>query len=91
LLNHSTLYVNAEPCPMCAGAIFWSGVGRVVFGVSNAKLRELVGERSEQLMERCAEVLAKGTHRVEVLGPVIEEEAAQVFKEGWAQPGMTAH
>jgi tRNA(Arg) A34 adenosine deaminase TadA len=91
LLSHCTLYVNAEPCPMCAGAIFWSGVGRVVFGVSNAKLRELVGERSEQLMERCAEVLAKGTHRVEVLGPVIEEEAAQVFKEGWAQPGMTAH
>ncbi|HET9917404.1 MAG TPA: nucleoside deaminase, partial [Candidatus Binatia bacterium] len=30
LLAHCTLYVSAEPCPMCAGAIFWSGVGRVV-------------------------------------------------------------
>jgi tRNA(adenine34) deaminase len=43
LLGHCTLYVNAEPCPMCAGAIFWSGVGRVVFGLSNARLRQLVG------------------------------------------------
>lgn len=79
LLAHCTLYVNAEPCPMCAGAIFWSGVGRVVFGLGSSRLQDLVGNRSEYLMEHCAEVLSKGTHRVEVVGPAIEDEAAQIF------------
>jgi len=81
LLVHCTLYVNAEPCPMCAGAIFWSGVGRVVFGLSSSRLHELVGNRSEQLMEHCADLLARGTHRVEVVGPAIEDEAAQIFRD----------
>jgi tRNA(Arg) A34 adenosine deaminase TadA len=41
LLAHSTMYTSAEPCPMCAGAIFWSGVGRVVFGLSSEHLYAL--------------------------------------------------
>ena len=81
LLAHCTLYVNAEPCPMCAGAIFWSGVGRVVFGLGNSRLRQIIGQPSEQLPEHCADVLARGSHRVEVVGPLCEEEAAQVFAE----------
>jgi tRNA(adenine34) deaminase len=80
LLARCTLYVNAEPCPMCAGAIFWSGVGRVVFGLSSDRLYELTNENSDRLLEHCADVLAKGTHRVEVFGPMIEEEAEQVFR-----------
>src|ERR1700735_5111434 len=31
LLAQSTLYTSAEPCAMCAGAIYWAGIGRVVF------------------------------------------------------------
>jgi tRNA(Arg) A34 adenosine deaminase TadA len=91
LLSHCTLYVNAEPCPMCAGAIFWSGVGRVVFALSNARLQDLIGNRSEQLMEHCAEVLARGTRRVEVVGPLIEDEAAQVFTDGLFHAESIAH
>lgn len=91
LLGQCTLYVNAEPCPMCAGAIFWSGVGRVVFGIGNTRLRQLVGNRSEQLFEHCADVLARGTHHVEVVGPLFEEEAAQAFREGLVLPAVAAH
>lgn len=91
LLAHCTLYVNAEPCPMCAGAIFWSGVGRVVFGLGSSRLQELVGERSEQLREHCAELLARGTHPVEVIGPLIEDEAAQVFRETVSSERVFAH
>lgn len=36
-LNHATLYVTLEPCPMCAGAIFHSRLKRVVFGASDPK------------------------------------------------------
>lgn len=36
-----TLYTTAEPCPMCMGAILWSEIGEVVFGVSIETLRRL--------------------------------------------------
>ena len=36
-LNDCTLYVTVEPCPMCAGALAWSQVGRVVYGAADPK------------------------------------------------------
>lgn len=36
-LNDCTLYVTVEPCPMCAGAIGWAQVGRVVYGTDDPK------------------------------------------------------
>ena len=36
-LNQCTLYVTVEPCPMCAGAIGWAQMGRVVYGASDEK------------------------------------------------------
>ena len=36
-LNDCTLYVTVEPCPMCAGALAWSQIGRLVYGASDPK------------------------------------------------------
>ena len=36
-LPDCTLYVTLEPCTMCAGALFWSQIGRVVYGASDVK------------------------------------------------------
>lgn len=36
-LNDCTLYVTVEPCPMCAGALAWSQIGRVVYGAADPK------------------------------------------------------
>lgn len=36
-LNDCALYVTVEPCPMCAGAIAWSQVGKVVYGADDPK------------------------------------------------------
>lgn len=36
-LNDCTLYVTVEPCPMCAGAIAWSQMGRLVYGAGDEK------------------------------------------------------
>lgn len=36
-LNDCTIYVTVEPCPMCAGALAWSQIGRVVYGAADPK------------------------------------------------------
>jgi tRNA(Arg) A34 adenosine deaminase TadA len=79
-----TLYASTEPCPMCAGAIFWSGIGRVVYGVSEAGLYHLVGVDSREVLQlSCREVLAQGARSVEVIGPLLEEEGLRVHEGFW--------
>ena len=36
-LNDCTLYVTVEPCPMCAGGLMWSQIGRIVYGAADPK------------------------------------------------------
>ena len=48
VLATSTLYSAAEPCVVCAGAIFWSGIGRVMFGIDAVRLRVFRGEVAER-------------------------------------------
>ncbi len=36
-LQECTLYVSLEPCPMCAGALYWSQIGKIVYGASDVK------------------------------------------------------
>src|SRR6266436_6531960 len=38
ILKGATLYSSAEPCAMCAGAIYWAGIGRLVYGLSEHRL-----------------------------------------------------
>jgi tRNA(Arg) A34 adenosine deaminase TadA len=84
-LRAATLYSSAEPCAMCAGAIYWSGIGRVVYGLSETRLLALTGSHSENptLALPCREVFARGQRPVEVIGPLIEDEAAAVHAGFW--------
>lgn len=47
-LMDATLYVTLEPCFMCAGALYWSKIGRIVYGAEDEKngYRRVAGERS---------------------------------------------
>ena len=80
-LRHATLYASTEPCAMCAGVVFWACIGRVVFGLRAERLYEMRGDTGRQLHLSCQEVLDRGNHEVEVIGPVLEDEAAAVFEE----------
>jgi tRNA(Arg) A34 adenosine deaminase TadA len=80
-----TLYTSTEPCAMCAGAIFWSGIGRVVFALSSATLGEMVQDPTGAwtLAMSCREVFARGGRPVDVQGPLIEDDARVVHEGFW--------
>jgi len=82
-----TMYVSAEPCAMCAGAIYWAGIGRVVYGMSEASLREHTGNHPENptLDLPCRTVFAAGQREVEVVGPLLEVEAAALQDGYWLE------
>ena len=46
VLATATLYSSAEPCAMCAGAIYWAGIGRVVYGLREARLARAFAQMS---------------------------------------------
>lgn len=46
-MSECTLYASTEPCAMCAGAIYWVGVGRVVYALSEQRLAKFAGPRAE--------------------------------------------
>ena len=82
-LAQTTLYTSTEPCPMCSGAIFWSGIGHVVYALSEDGLYGMTGESPESLKLPCREVFARAGRPVEVFGPLLEAEAAQVHAGFW--------
>src|SRR5687767_4187300 len=79
VLQALTLYTGAEPCAMCAGAIFWSGVYRLFYGLSGDRLHQLSGFSPTQLVSSAREVLSQAGRQVEVVGPVLEIEAEALF------------
>jgi tRNA(Arg) A34 adenosine deaminase TadA len=87
VLAACTLYSSAEPCAMCAGAIYWAGIGRVVFGQSETALKAMTGDHAENptLDLPCRIVFAAGQRKVEVIGPLLEEEAAGLQAGFWAR------
>lgn len=68
-LNDCTLYVTLEPCVMCAGALAWSQIGKIVFGARDEK-------RGYQ------HLATKVMHpKTEVIGGVLETECSELLQE----------
>ncbi len=84
-LARATLYTSAEPCCMCAGAVYWTGIGRVVYALSEHALLGLTGDHPENptFSLPCREVFARGQRAVAVLGPLLEDEAAAAHRGFW--------
>jgi len=85
LLRHATLYTSTEPCAMCAGAIFWAGIGRVVYALSSETLRTIVRDESGAwtLAVSCRDVFARGGRTTDVSGPLLEDEGRVVHDGYW--------
>jgi tRNA(Arg) A34 adenosine deaminase TadA len=79
------MYTSAEPCAMCAGAAYWAGVGRVVYGLSEREMGAIIGPHPENLTMDlpCRTVLGAGQRRIEVVGPLLEDECRTVHDGFW--------
>ena len=86
-LAKATLYTSAEPCAMCAGAIYWCGIGRVVYALSEHALLGLTGDHPENptFSLPCREVFTRGQRKIEVIGPLLEDEAAAPHAGFWTR------
>ncbi len=84
-LAKCTMYVSAEPCAMCAGAAYWAGLGRLVYGLSEDRLKQITGNHPENptLALPCRQVFESGQRHVEVIGPCLEDEAAELQQGVW--------
>lgn len=70
-LPQCTLYVTVEPCPMCAGALGWSQIGRIVYGASDEK---------RGFSRFCSEGLSPLHPKTIVTPGVMADEAAELMK-----------
>jgi isopenicillin N synthase-like dioxygenase/tRNA(Arg) A34 adenosine deaminase TadA len=77
-----TLYTSTEPCVMCAGAIYWSRIGRIVYGCSSEELAGYTGPGGFDIPIDSIYTLGRpGTRHIEVHGPHLSEEAMKVHIE----------
>ena len=79
-LSGCCLYTSTEPCVMCAGAIRWAGIPRVVYGTP-----QNLGGRFQEIP--CREILGRIAPGTEVIGPVLQEEGREIRTQfghgGW--------
>ena len=74
------LYTTAEPCPMCQGAILWTGIETVVFGTSIRSLQRLGWRQIDILAEEV--VRRSPAWKCTLIGGVMEKECDALFE--WA-------
>ena len=87
VLAQATMYAYGEPCVMCAGGIFWSGIGRVVFGIDAVRMRAFrqLDSVAGDLEWSCQEIYARSPRPIEVHGSLLLEEATAPHASYWAQ------
>lgn len=86
-LRRATIYSSGEPCAMCSAAIFYTGIGRAVYGLSAGAILHLRNAQPHTagLSLSCRAVLDSAAERVEVIGPCLEAEGDAPHKGYWQE------
>jgi tRNA(Arg) A34 adenosine deaminase TadA len=80
VIRESTLYASTEPCPMCTGAIFWSGIRRVVFSFPALDLGVMA---DDTFCGPCKPLFDRAQQATEVVGPILADEGREVHLGFW--------
>jgi tRNA(Arg) A34 adenosine deaminase TadA len=88
-LAKATIYASSEPCPMCAAAVYWCNIRRLIYSVSEPAMRALRApfERAAGLTMRCEEIFARSDRQIEVIGPILEDEGLAAHRRFWPNAG----
>jgi tRNA(adenine34) deaminase len=81
-LSSCTLFAGTEPCPMCTAALYWPGIGRIVYALSKEGYHEVVATSNAAWVFHvpARNLLQHGGRKILVEGPLLEEEAKQFYK-----------
>ena len=77
-LEGYSMYCNVEPCMMCAGAIHWSRLSKVVYSVSQEQLK---GVSKGNTKPNCQALIQQLGNKVEVIGPINSEQGMTVLNK----------
>lgn len=80
ILAQATLFTSTEPCPMCAGAIYWAGIRKIVYSTPTEQLAALAGPA---LVVPCRVLYGGAAEPVEVVGPLLLEEGLEIHRRFW--------
>ncbi len=72
-----TMYTSTEPCAMCASAIYYAELGRVVYSVAGSSLPRVRDYRGIDVP--CEEIIIRGGGVTDVNGPVLEKEGLDIL------------
>ncbi len=84
--GQGTVFASCEPCPMCVGALFWSGARRVVFALSHSRLNELVQQSRDEsvgFFVSASDIGAAAMPPMSFDGPHRQDEAAKAHIGFW--------
>lgn len=81
-LEKSVLFTSTEPCAMCLGAIYWSGIKTIIFACPSTALEEIAGE---SLCCHSGQVFENSVNPPRVKGPLLEMQAVEQHQRYWNQ------
>ncbi|HVZ25647.1 MAG TPA: nucleoside deaminase [Sediminibacterium sp.] len=82
-LRQCTVYASTEPCPMCAAALYWLGVGKLVYGLRKEIYHQInaTADPAHILDLPAAAVLGAGGRKMEINGPCEETWVAAWYRQ----------